>query len=48
MGNLFFFTIFTFASAQNCNLVVPPNALTAQGLATPYISINCDQTNPTQ
>jgi len=34
--------------AQTCNLVVPPNPLTAQGLATPYIYVDCDQTNATQ
>ena len=29
--------------AQNCVLTVPPNALTAQGLATPYTMTGCNQ-----
>jgi len=32
------------AQTQNCVLEVPPNPLTAQGLATPYKMSGCDQT----
>ncbi|KAF8923832.1 hypothetical protein BGZ58_002471, partial [Dissophora ornata] len=33
-----------------CTITVPPNPLTAKGLATPYILMagNCDQTNPNE
>lgn len=31
------------ALAQNCVLTVPPNPLTAQGLATPYTVTGCNQ-----
>lgn len=33
------------AQTMNCVLTVPPNPLTAQGLATPYTMTGCDQTN---
>jgi hypothetical protein len=37
-------------TAGNCTLVVPDHALTAQGLATPYVLLSrngtCDETNP--
>jgi len=36
--------LFTAATyAQNCVLTVPPNPLTAQGLATPYTVTGCNQ-----
>lgn len=35
----------TAAYAQNCRLTVPPNPLTAQGLATPYTVSGCNQRN---
>ena len=33
------------AQTMNCVLTVPPNPLTAKGLATPYTMTGCDQTN---
>lgn len=32
------------AQVFNCAITVPPNPLTAQGLATPYKMTGCDQT----
>ena len=40
--------VIQYVCAQTCNLVVPPNALTAEGLSTPYIYKNCDQTQIAQ
>src|SRR6266480_5274118 len=38
------FLLFTIAAyAQNCVMTVPPNPLTAQGLATPFTVTGCNQ-----
>lgn len=38
-------SMFVFAYAQNCTLVVPEDPLSSIGLSTPYIYKNCDQTD---
>jgi hypothetical protein len=39
------FLILKTVYAQSCNIIVPKEPLTAKGLSTAYISVNCDQTN---
>lgn len=42
-GGALSFLFAATAYAQNCVLTVPPNPLTAQGLATPYTVTGCNQ-----
>lgn len=46
LTSLILFFLNQIVYTQNCGLVVPPNPLTAQGLATPYILTSLDQANP--